>query len=104
MAGRMANPQMIPLVPSIEEIDRNLQRIRAERLKRDAEEAPYVRAAWEAEVHRRLGYATFVDYIADRFGLDRDEAADKVRRAGVEQGLAVERGRRPQRDRRSRPR
>ena len=59
--------------------DRELRRIAARRGELDAEELSWLRAARAAEVHRHLGFGTFVEYVERVLGYSPRVIADRMR-------------------------
>src|SRR5262245_56162459 len=61
------------------EIDRELRRIAKRRAGLDRDEARWLLAAQRAEVHRRVGCATFAEYVERVLGYGPRVCADRLR-------------------------
>lgn len=73
------------------EIDRQLRRIARRRAALDAEEAHWLLAAHRGEVHARLGFASFVEYVERVLGHGPRVALDRLRVAeALEQLPAIQ--------------
>jgi hypothetical protein len=62
-----------------QEIDRKLRGVARRRAALEAEEAPLLLAALRAEVHKHLGYGTFLEYLERTCGYAPTTARDRIR-------------------------
>jgi hypothetical protein len=69
------------------EIDRRLRGIAKRRAALEAEEAPLLLAAMRAEIHKRCGYGTFLEYLERACGYAVNTARERVRVAEALEAL-----------------